>query len=42
MALKGKADLEKKKEKSIDQRVAEALGIADLMRDPIGISDEAK
>ncbi len=42
MALKGFADLEKKKEKTIDQVVAEALGIHDLMNDPVGISEERK
>ena len=41
MALKGLTDLGKK-EKTIDQRVAEALGIHDLMNDPIGLSEEAK
>ena len=41
MILKGLADLGKK-EKTIDQRVAEALGIHDLMNDPIGLSEEGK
>ena len=42
MALKGLADLEKKNEKTINQMVAEALGINDLMNDAVGISEEAK
>ena len=42
MALKGLADLEKKEGKTFDQRVAEALGLVDLMKDPSEISEEAK
>jgi hypothetical protein len=42
MALKGKADLLKKKEKTFEQRVAEALGLLDLIKDESKISEEAK
>ena len=42
MVLKGFCDLEKKEKKSIGEQVAVALGIDDLMKDPIGISEEEK
>jgi len=42
MAKKGLADLEKKEQKPLDQRILEALGLIDLVRDQTGLDEEAK
>ena len=42
MAKKGLADFEKKEQKPLDQRVLEALGLIDLVRDQTGLDEEAK